>query len=113
MSGSGLFISCFRQRIGPLFVDDLGVTTEVARVAPICAGYQIFDGIAGTSSGVLRYLEVSHCTNTSMMALTASKQCMLLYMVLLVHTPRTALEGQADLLVGMRRLQSVTEACPA
>ncbi len=55
MSGSGLFITFFRQRIGPLFVDDLDVTQEVARVAPICAGYQIFDGIAGTSSGVLRY----------------------------------------------------------
>ena len=55
MAGSGLFISLFRQRIGPLFVDDLDVTTEVAKVAPICAGYQIFDGIAGTSSGVLRY----------------------------------------------------------
>ena len=54
MSGSGLFISLFRQRIGPLFVDDLDVTQEVALVAPICAGYQIFDGIAGTSSGVLR-----------------------------------------------------------
>jgi len=55
MAGSGLFISLFRQRIGPLFVDDLDVTMEVAKVAPICAGYQIFDGIAGTSSGVLRY----------------------------------------------------------
>ena len=55
MAGSGLFISLFRQRIGPLFVDDLDVTSEVAKVAPICAGYQIFDGIAGTSSGVLRY----------------------------------------------------------
>lgn len=54
MSGSGLFISLFRQRIGPLFVDDLSVTQQVARVAPICAAYQIFDGIAGTSSGVLR-----------------------------------------------------------
>lgn len=54
MMGSGLFISLFRQRIGPLFVDDLDVTQEVAHVAPICAGYQIFDGIAGTSSGVLR-----------------------------------------------------------
>ncbi|KAA6429172.1 MAG: hypothetical protein FRX49_00568 [Trebouxia sp. A1-2] len=56
MAGSGLFISLFRQRIGPLFVDDLDVTREVAKVAPICAGYQIFDGIAGTSSGVLRGL---------------------------------------------------------
>ncbi|KAL3161013.1 hypothetical protein ABBQ38_009396 [Trebouxia sp. C0009 RCD-2024] len=56
MSGSGLFISLFRQRIGPLFVDDLGVSREVARVAPICAAYQVFDGIAGTSSGVLRGL---------------------------------------------------------
>ncbi|DBA94578.1 hypothetical protein WJX77_010461 [Trebouxia sp. C0004] len=56
MAGSGLFISLFRQRIGPLFVDDLDVTSEVAKVAPICAGYQIFDGIAGTSSGVLRGL---------------------------------------------------------
>ncbi len=55
MSGSGLFISLFRQGIGPLFVDDLGVTREVARVAPICAAYQVFDGIAGTSSGVLRF----------------------------------------------------------
>lgn len=54
MSGSGLFISLFRQGIGPLFVDDLGVSQEVARVAPICAAYQVFDGIAGTSSGVLR-----------------------------------------------------------
>ena len=55
MSGSGLFISLFRQGIGPLFVDDLGVSREVARVAPICAAYQVFDGIAGTSSGVLRF----------------------------------------------------------
>lgn len=54
MSGSGLFISLFRHHIGPLFVDDLSVTQQVARVAPICAAYQVFDGIAGTSSGVLR-----------------------------------------------------------
>ena len=54
MSGSGLFISLFRRRIGPLFVDDLSVTQQVAQVAPICAAYQVFDGIAGTSSGVLR-----------------------------------------------------------
>ena len=56
MAASGLFISLFRQQIGPLFVDDLGVTQQVAQVAPICAGYQIFDGIAGTSSGVLRHI---------------------------------------------------------
>ena len=53
MSGSGL--SLFRRRIGPLFVDDLSVTQQVAQVAPICAAYQVFDGIAGTSSGVLRF----------------------------------------------------------
>ncbi len=66
MAGSGLFISLFCQRIGPLFVDDLDVTTEVAKVAPICAGYQIFDGIAGTSSGVLRYrscVQAFHSSN--------------------------------------------------
>lgn len=56
MTGAGLFISVFRHHIGPLFVNDLAATREVAAVAPICAGYQIFDGIAGTSSGVLRYL---------------------------------------------------------
>lgn len=55
MMGAGLFISLFRQHIGPLFVDDGAVSREVAAVAPICAGYQIFDGIAGTASGVLRY----------------------------------------------------------
>lgn len=55
MSGSGLFISLFRHHIGPLFVNDLSVTQQVARVAPICAAYQVFDGIAGTSSGVLRW----------------------------------------------------------
>ena len=54
MMGAGLFISLFRQHIGPLFVDDGAVSREVAAVAPICAGYQIFDGIAGTASGVLR-----------------------------------------------------------
>ena len=71
MSGSGLFISSFRRHIGPLFVDDLSVTQQVARVAPICAAYQVFDGIAGTSSGVLR------CFQSFLHALQRSVLCQL------------------------------------
>lgn len=50
-----LGILVFKNRIGPLFVDDARVSHEVASVAPICAGYQVTDGIYGVASGVLRY----------------------------------------------------------
>lgn len=50
-----LGILVFKNRIGPLFVDDARVSREVASVAPICAGYQVTDGIYGVASGVLRY----------------------------------------------------------
>ena len=49
-----LGILVFKNRIGPLFVDDARVSQEVASVAPICAGYQVTDGIYGVASGVLR-----------------------------------------------------------
>ena len=49
-----LGIMVFKNRIGPLFVDDANVSHEVASVAPICAGYQVTDGIYGVASGVLK-----------------------------------------------------------
>ena len=54
MSGACVFLFTFRYHIGPLFVDDARVTQEVAGVAPICAAYQVPDGIYGVASGVLR-----------------------------------------------------------
>ncbi|DBB14879.1 TPA: hypothetical protein ACH3X3_004480 [Trebouxia sp. C0006] len=52
LEAAGILI--FKNRIGPLFVDDARVSREVASVAPICAGYQVTDGIYGVASGVLR-----------------------------------------------------------
>lgn len=49
-----LGIWVFRNDIGYLFVDDANVSREVAAVAPICAGYQVTDGIYGIASGVLK-----------------------------------------------------------
>ena len=54
MTGACIVLAVFRWDIGPLFVHDDHVTQEVAAVAPICAGYQVPDGIYGVSSGVLR-----------------------------------------------------------
>ncbi|KAL0044593.1 hypothetical protein WJX82_001696 [Trebouxia sp. C0006] len=54
LEAAGILI--FKNRIGPLFVDDARVSREVASVAPICAGYQVTDGIYGVASGVLRGL---------------------------------------------------------
>ena len=49
----------FRFDIGPLFVHDDRVMREVATVTPICAGYQVPDGIYGVASGVLRYVKLT------------------------------------------------------
>ena len=54
MAAAAIVLFVFRFDIGPLFVDDARVRQEVAGVAPICAAYQIPDGIYGVSSGVLR-----------------------------------------------------------
>ena len=54
MAAAAIVLIVFRFDIGPLFVDDARVRQEVAGVAPICAAYQIPDGIYGVSSGVLR-----------------------------------------------------------
>jgi len=54
MAAAAIVLFVFRYDIGPLFVDDARVRQEVAGVAPICAAYQIPDGIYGVSSGVLR-----------------------------------------------------------
>ncbi len=54
MAAAAIVLFVFRYQIGPLFVDDARVRQEVAGVAPICAAYQIPDGIYGVSSGVLR-----------------------------------------------------------
>ncbi|DBA68436.1 TPA: hypothetical protein ACH3X2_013734 [Trebouxia sp. C0005] len=56
MAAAAIVLFVFRYDIGPLFVDDARVRGEVAGVAPICAAYQIPDGIYGVSSGVLRGL---------------------------------------------------------
>ncbi|DBB06228.1 TPA: hypothetical protein ACH3X3_009771 [Trebouxia sp. C0006] len=56
MAAAAIVLFVFRFDIGPLFVDDARVRQEVAGVAPICAAYQIPDGIYGVSSGVLRGL---------------------------------------------------------
>ena len=55
MALAAIFLLAFRNDIGPLFVDDVYVGREVAGVVPICAAYQMPDGIYGVSSGVLRY----------------------------------------------------------
>lgn len=54
MAAAAVVLFVFRFEIGPLFVNDARVRQEVAGVAPICAAYQIPDGIYGVSSGVLR-----------------------------------------------------------
>ena len=54
MALAAIFLFFFRNDIGPLFVDDARVGREVAGVAPICAAYQMPDGIYGVASGVLR-----------------------------------------------------------
>ena len=55
MAGACIVLLVFRFDIGPLFVHDPRVTREVATVTPICAGYQMPDGLYGVASGVLRY----------------------------------------------------------
>lgn len=54
MAVAAVFLFFFRNQIGPLFVDDARVGGEVAGVAPICAAYQMPDGVYGVASGVLR-----------------------------------------------------------
>ena len=54
MAGACIVLLVFRFDIGPLFVHDPRVTREVATVTPICAGYQMPDGLYGVASGVLR-----------------------------------------------------------
>ncbi|KAL3156932.1 hypothetical protein ABBQ38_001194 [Trebouxia sp. C0009 RCD-2024] len=56
MTLAAIFLFFFRNQIGPLFVDDARVGREVAGVAPICAAYQMPDGVYGVASGVLRGL---------------------------------------------------------
>ncbi|DBA68437.1 TPA: hypothetical protein ACH3X2_013734 [Trebouxia sp. C0005] len=60
MAAAAIVLFVFRYDIGPLFVDDARVRGEVAGVAPICAAYQIPDGIYGVSSGVLRSAVLTH-----------------------------------------------------
>ena len=62
MAIAAVFLFFFRNQIGPLFVDDARVGREVAGVAPICAAYQMPDGVYGVASGVLRcsFLQASH-----------------------------------------------------
>ena len=55
MAIAAILLFSFRNDIGPLFVDDAQVGREVAGVAPICAAYQMPDGVYGVASGVLRY----------------------------------------------------------
>jgi hypothetical protein len=56
MSLSGLTVTVARNSIGYLFSSDPGVVAQVARIAPICGIFQTFDGIQGSTSGVLRGL---------------------------------------------------------
>lgn len=56
MTLAAIFLFFFRNQIGPLFVNDAHVGAEVAGVAPICAAYQMPDGVYGVASGVLRYM---------------------------------------------------------
>ena len=61
MALAAVFLFFFRNQIGPLFVDDARVGREVAGVAPICAAYQMPDGVYGVASGVLR-CSFLHCS---------------------------------------------------
>lgn len=51
---SGIVIVSARSVVGYLFSDDREVIALVAKIAPICALFQFFDGLQGTSSGILR-----------------------------------------------------------
>jgi len=56
MACSGLTVSLARNGIGYLFSGDAAVVAQVARIAPICGLFQTFDGIQGSTGGVLRGL---------------------------------------------------------
>jgi hypothetical protein len=56
MSLSGLTVTVARNSIGYLFSSDPAVVAQVARIAPICGIFQTFDGIQGSTGGVLRGL---------------------------------------------------------
>ena len=83
MTLAAIFLFFFRNQIGPLFVDDARVGREVAGVAPICAAYQMPDGVYGVASGVLRYLHNCHelcgtfLTHFEMLMLCAAGVCTL------------------------------------
>eukprot|EP00899_Mesostigma_viride_P004413 jgi/Mesvir1/13973/Mv15838-RA.1 len=54
MAMGALPIFLFRHRIGSIFVDSDAVRDAVARIAPLAAIFQVFDGIGGCSLGSLR-----------------------------------------------------------
>ncbi len=56
MACSGFCLSLARNSIGYVFSNSAQVVAQVARIAPICGLFQVFDGIQGSTGGVLRGL---------------------------------------------------------
>ncbi|MEW5310403.1 MAG: hypothetical protein WDW38_002204 [Sanguina aurantia] len=50
----GLLLFTLRNQLGYLYTEDEGIRYWMSVIAPIAALFQIFDGIMGTSQGVLR-----------------------------------------------------------
>lgn len=60
MAITGSCISASRNVIGYIFSSDDAVVAQVARIAPILGLFQLFDGIQGSTGGVLRGLGLQH-----------------------------------------------------
>ncbi|CEG84572.1 hypothetical protein RMATCC62417_18353 [Rhizopus microsporus] len=63
---NSLFYLCTHSYIGRLFSSDPDVVDLVSHVLPLCAVFQIADGVAGTGGGVIRGLgrqSVAACIN--------------------------------------------------
>lgn len=54
MLASSLLIALGASEIGRVFTSEAAVVAQVAALAPICAMFQLVDGLQGTSAGVLR-----------------------------------------------------------
>ena len=60
MAITGSCISASRNVIGYIFSSDDAVVAQVSRIAPILGLFQLFDGIQGSTGGVLRGLGLQH-----------------------------------------------------
>jgi MATE family multidrug resistance protein len=54
MSLSGVAIALSRDNIGKIFTSDPQVIAAISSIAPICALFQVLDGLQGTGAGALR-----------------------------------------------------------